>query len=160
MCLKYNFKKMCCFYVSLIHLVTMILPYINKSLEEEKEIITILEQDLQENVEKLLSRMNLNEEKKNKILKINWKTNTNINVENSNKKKIILIVGKNEFVEKINRKILNQKIVPEYSIINCYDFNEEKESIKEILDNHDKILNTLGEREIEEVFVGYRRVTN
>ena len=153
MCLKYNLKKMCCFYVSFIHLVTMVLPYISKNLDEEKEIITILEQDLQEYVEKLLSSMNLNEEKKKKILKINWKANPTINLENNKNNKIIFIVGTSEFIKEKNQLLEQYHLSAEDTIIHCYEFEKEKENIKEILDTHHKILNTSGEKEISEVFI-------
>ena len=42
-------------------------------------------------------------------------------------------------------------------IINCYEVTEFNGNITEILDKHNKILNTAGEKEIEEVFEGYRK---
>ena len=41
------------------------------------------------------------------------------------------------------------------SVINCYEVTQFNNSIKEILDEHDKILNTSGEKEIQDVFTGY-----
>ena len=45
----------------------------------------------------------------------------------------------------------------EITIVNCYEIIEFNGSINEILDSHDKILNTSGEKEIEEVFDEYKR---
>ena len=41
------------------------------------------------------------------------------------------------------------------TIINCYEVMQFNNNVKEILDKHDKILNTSGEMEIEKVFEGY-----
>ena len=43
------------------------------------------------------------------------------------------------------------------TIINCYEIVEFNGSIVEILDQHDKILNTSGEREINDIFSDYVR---
>ena len=82
-----SIKKVCGFYVSSVHLVTMLLPYLNKKIEEQIEIIPFLEFDLRKNVETILSKIVLNEKNKEQILDINWKNTkiqkiTNINVEN------------------------------------------------------------------------------
>ena len=43
-----HIEKLCSFYVSDWHLVTMLLPYINKQINEKANIITILESDIEE----------------------------------------------------------------------------------------------------------------
>ena len=53
------------------------------------------------------------------------------------------------FLKRINKKI---------KIVNCYEVTEFNTNIKEILDEHDKILNTSGEKEKGEVFEGYSDV--
>ena len=42
-----------------------------------------------------------------------------------------------------------------FKIVNCYEVTEFNNSIHEILNMHDKILNTAGEKYIYEVFEGY-----
>ena len=42
-------------------------------------------------------------------------------------------------------------------IIDCYEVTEFNGNIQAILDAHDKILNTSGEREISDVFEGYEK---
>ena len=64
-------ERICGFYVSDWHLVTMILPYINKELNEKANIVTILEKDIEKNIKTLISKLNLKNEKK--VLKLNWK---------------------------------------------------------------------------------------
>ena len=58
-------------------------------------------------------------------------------------------------MERINEK--NQKNV---TIIDCYEVLQVNQEINKILNNHDKILNTSGEKEISEVFQGYQKDNN
>ena len=69
-----NIEKLCGFYVSDWHLATMLLPYINRQVDENAKVITILEHDIQENIKTLVQKLNLKNEKE--ILEIRW---TNIN---------------------------------------------------------------------------------
>ena len=73
------------------------------------------------------------------------------------------ILNRIQLKEKIKEKILeidwkNRKLKrKEIMIINCYEVSEFNQSLQEILDNHDKILNTSGIHEIEEIYAGYIR---
>ena len=74
--------------------------------------------------------------------------------------KIIIVSGSKEYIELINKKI--QKIIQknkreEIKILNCYEVSAFNQNIREVLDKHDLILNTSGERQIEEVFDGYKK---
>lgn len=162
--IKNNPEKLCSFYVSELHLATMILPYINKEINEKANIITFLEKNIEENIKMLISKLNLKNEEK--ILNLNWKENKieeDIIEKLENMKKcqnIILINGKKEYIEKMNSKIeeIMQQISEEnkdIKIINCYEVIELNGNIKDVLDKHDKVLNTSGEKNIEEVFEGY-----
>lgn len=64
--------KVCSFYVNNWHLTTMLLPHINKKVEENTKVLTILEQGIKNNIEELLSKMNLDPITQNKILEINF----------------------------------------------------------------------------------------
>ena len=66
-----NIKKVCGFYVSSIHLITMILPFIRNKLEEPIKIETFFEYNLKENVNKILEKIIIKDEEREKILKIN-----------------------------------------------------------------------------------------
>ena len=46
-----NLKKICSFYVSKYHLVTMILPFLKEKLEQKAKIVTLLEENLTENMQ-------------------------------------------------------------------------------------------------------------
>jgi hypothetical protein len=165
-------SKLCSFYVSDWHLVTMLLPYINKKINEEIEIATILEKNIENNIKTLVERLNLKNEEK--ILNINWKNANEKKYSNlckmlekeKNKDILIIVNGTKEYVNNVNKNInkIIEKNIDEFKkenrkikIIDCYEIVEFNGSIVEILDNHDKILNTAGEKEINEVFEDYNR---
>ena len=72
-----NFKRMCSFYVSDIHLSTMILPYLSERLEKGEILTTFLEKDIQKEMELLVSKTNIRENLKNIIKDINWNKTEN-----------------------------------------------------------------------------------
>lgn len=164
--------NLCSFYVSDWHLVTMILPYINKSINEGKKIATILEKDIVENVNTLVERLNLKTEKE--ILNINWtsvneRKYTNISKildKNMSQEQIVIINGNKDFIKRAKENVekyiqKNKEKLEEQNIkikiISCYEIVEFNGSIQEILNENDKILNTSGEKEITEVFEDYER---
>lgn len=159
---KNNLTKLCSFYVSDWHLVTMLLPFINQKVNEKAKIATILEKDIKENVVTLVEKLNLKNKKE--ILSLNWNKSNEIGkIQNLQKGQelIIFINGSKEFIEIANKKLTKymEKILisNKIKIINCYEVIEFNGSITEILDKHDKILNTSGEKEIEEVFINYEK---
>ena len=163
-----NITKLCSFYISDWHLVTMLLPYINRKVNEQAKIATILEKNIKENITTLIQKLNL--KNKDNILSINWnKTNGENKIKirkilkNSKEEKEIIIIlnGNKDFIEKENikieqyinkEKITNKKI----KIINCYEIIEFNGNVDEILRKNDKILNTSGEKEICEIFENYK----
>lgn len=158
-----NFTKLCSFYVSDWHLVTMLLPYINKKINEQAKIATILENDIQENVKTLVEKLNLKNAEK--ILNLNWKKvrteKQNLHTVGKNQELIIIVNGNREFIKKQNERLekyfSTHFINGAIKIINCYEVIELEGSINEILDEHDKILNTSGEKEINEIFEDYKK---
>ena len=70
-----NVKKVCGFYVSSMHLITMILPYIKKETNKDVKIETILEYNLKENVNNVVANLIINDKEKENILNINWNSN-------------------------------------------------------------------------------------
>ena len=164
-------EKICSFYVSDWHLVTMLLPYINKKIEEKSKITTILEKDIESNIETLVEKLNL--KKSEKILEINWKKQEvkkysklaqmlSKQIDYNVTENIILVNGTKEYIDKVNKN-LNKYISnlkenkTKIKIINFYEVLEFNYNITEILDEHDKILNTSGEKEIYEVFEDYEK---
>ena len=172
---KQTVEKICSFYVSDWHLVTMLLPYINKKINEKANIITILEKDIDKNVETLINKLNL--KNREKILNLNWKKTNGIKYsevkKNINKEiledklNIIFINGKKSYMDMVNKNI--DKLLSENSkkykeinikIINCFEVGDFNMNILDILSEHSKILNTSGEKAINEVFDGYEEKTN
>lgn len=167
---KNSLTKLCSFYVSDWHLVTMLLPYINQKINEKAKIATILEEDIEKNIITLVERLNL--KNKEQILNVNWKKQEKVGIKNEirineleeNEELIILVNGRKEFIEKNNIKLeryFNTHLIKNnIKIINCYEVIEFNGSIQEILDYHDKMLNTCGEKEIKEVFMDYEKSNN
>lgn len=144
-----SIEKMCSLYVNDMHLIIMLIPYIERMLEAGNKIVTILEDDLDEEVKMLMSKLNLSKKKKEKLKKINWKKNiVPINKISEIKNKIILVKGSYEFIKEMN-KYINTK---NKKIINCFELKIFEENSSEILKEHVKILNTLGEKNISEMF--------
>lgn len=162
-------NKVCGFYVNNWHLTTMILPYINKSLKENRQIITIMEKGIKEEVRELLSRMNLNKDTKEEILNIDWtsksickysKVKNEIEEKLKDSKKLnIIINGTKEYIEIANqnmRKAIENLKLKEITIINCYEITKQSD-VKEVLDNNEFVLNTSGINKIEDVFKDYKK---
>ncbi len=167
-----NVKKICGFYVSGIHLITMILPYIKNEIRKDINIETILEYNLNENINDVLSKLIIEDEEKNRILNINW-NNKRIqkysNFEKELKNKIestdeidLLISGRRKYIEEVNiiidrflqkNKISDKKI----NIIDCYEVTDFDDNIREILDTHEFILNTSGIHDIGDIFEDYSK---
>ena len=89
-----------------------------------------------------------NEEMENKL-------NKEINNKNNEKENIILINGSKNYIEKNNYNIekwLKKSLVSKIKIINFFEVTEFNSNIVEILSSHNKVFNTSGEKNIEEVF--------
>jgi len=138
-----NIEVLSTFYVSEFHLEMIILPYIIKEIENNNEIIILTEKKLEKSVRYLISKLNINEEKKEKLLKLKW-NNKNINKDSiidSNINKTFFIIGSKKYIEQKNIEINSNKI----KIVNCYDLEEVQGEISEIERNSDKILTIKGE---------------
>ena len=133
-------EKMCSFYVSDFHLITILLPYINEKITEEKEI------DVSKSIKRYLKNVkNLNVEKE-KILDIGWKEMKkmkNMNLEG----KILIVSGEEEFVRNVNQNIIEN--VSETEILNCYKILN-TEDIARIAENYTVFLNTSGKTNAKE----------
>lgn len=159
-------KKICSIYANDLHFATMIFPFINKELEENTIIKTILEKDEQENIEKILENIGLNSEVKEEIRKIDWKGTNIKKIRNNfklleeeikNKNKIDIIVsGRNSFIEKVNQAIdlwiknnieNLEKSKTNLNIVNCFSFDENKNS-ENIIESYEYVLKTSGLEEV------------
>lgn len=127
-------EKTCCFYVSEFHLEMILVPYINEKIDENITILT--EKKLRETLKILISKMNLKEENKEKILKLGWDGEEEIK-ENSN----VIIIGSKEFIKNKNEEIKDKNVL---SVLDCYDFEKEKDDMENIVKQYKNSLNTLG----------------
>lgn len=163
---KKSMETLCSFYVSDWHIVTMLLPYINAQINENKKVSTILEKDIEMRVFELLEKLNLKNEEKMK--QINWKPTNGYKYEvvsqmlekEKDEEQVIFVCGNKDFLEKSRQNIekwYQTKENVKIKLIDCYEVTEFNCHIQEILDVHDRILNTSGEREIVDVFEGYTR---
>lgn len=142
-------QKLCSLYVNDMHLIVMLIPYIEKELENGNKITTILEDDLDKEVKTLMEKVNISKRKKEKLKKVNWKKNILPASKISElRNKTILVKGSYRFITEVN-KYLNTNT---QKIINCFDINTFEENSNDILENHNKILNTLGEKKISDMF--------
>lgn len=148
-------EKSCVFYVSDYHFEMISLPYISKKLEENKKVLILTEENLEDTIETLIEKINLKEEKKNKIMNINWNKDDDnklkeIKSEIANQNEIeIFIKGKEEYIKNINENIKN--VVNDYKnikIIDCYNIEEVDAKMNNIIGNYDKIISTVGEKNI------------
>ena len=122
-----NNSKFCSFYVSDVHLITMLLPYINEKNKEEKEFITIFEKDISESAEKVIKSINLRKKDELNFLNIGWGNNKilkNIDVN----EKYFIVMGSTEFIRNINKEL--EKKEGNFIIINCFEVFQAESIIK------------------------------
>lgn len=146
---KQTTEKKCCFYVSDFHLEMTIVPYINRKMAENKNIIIITENKLDESVKILISRMNI--KNKEEILKLDWNNKDISKIVNKNDL-IIITNGSKKFIEEKENEI-NKILREEQSVelIDCYLFDEVKDEIIEITETHTEVLNNL-QKTIENLY--------
>ena len=142
-------EKICAFYASDYHFEMISLPYISKGMDQKKEIIILTENNLEDTVNTLISRMNLKDAKKNGILELNWKNDDLKKFKEiskyskENKNMIIFVKGKQNYIENVNKNI--EKWVENkdnIKVIDCYEFFEVENKIDDIAEKYDKILGT------------------
>lgn len=156
-----NIEKICNFYMSDWHFAVMILPYINNEINSNTQIITIFEKDISPKVKTLVDKLNL--KNKDEILKINWK---NSDIKNfiqeikikmkNNDKNILIINGTNSYINRINNRLeteIHNNIFKNLNIkiIDCYEFEENKDNMNSIIEKYDFMLNTSGEIKINSI---------
>lgn len=149
-CKNTHIEKTCCFYASDWHLTVMLLPYINNKVESNNSIYMKCENDIKEKMAELLNKLQI--KNKNDILKISWNNQTNEDDQFSNKEKIYIVSGDEEYISSTNQNIeqyYNEKNT-KVKIINCYKMIENC-NVNSIINKngYKKILNTKGEKNIE-----------
>lgn len=140
-------EKMCSCYVSDFHLEMMLMPFINEKIEDKENIVIKTENNLEETVNILLSKMNLKEENKEKILNLGWNIDNNKKIDNNSN---VIIIGNKAYIGNINNQI-KEKEIKNVTIIDCYKFEDIKDDIDNIINKYDKSLNTLGKSQFKKI---------
>lgn len=148
-------EKNCLFFASDYHFEMISLPYINKSIKNNKEVIVISENNLENTINKLLLQVNLEDDEKDKILKIDWKNNDFDKfkeIKEADKERrntIVFIKGKENYIKNVNKNLENWiKDDNKIEIIDCYDINEIEENVEEITKKYNNILVTGGMKKL------------
>ena len=143
-------EKICLFFASDYHFEMISLPYINESLKKNKDVVIMTENDLENSVNKVISSINLNEEEKNRLNKIDWK-NDELNkfkeVKNADKdgKELLIFVKVREnYINNMNKNIANWTNLKNVEIVDCYDINEVQNNAGEIAKQYDNVLFSSG----------------
>lgn len=143
-------EKLCLFFASDYHFEMISMPYISESLEKNKKVIVVTENNLDESVQKFLSNVNLEAKQKSKIMSINWKNNDldkfkEIKDANINENDVVIFVkGRENYIDNINKNIDNWISNRDVKVIDCYDINEVYEDVNNIAKKYSKILSTSG----------------
>ena len=135
-------KKICSFFVSEYHLLTILLPYINEKMSENKSVELILEKDMVEKVKQYLKKVK--EFESLKFLKLGWKKSKK---EDAITKiaETIIVIGDENYINEVNEILDTKDNIRE--IINCYNI-ETLTKLKEIVMKQNYVLKTSGESEI------------
>ena len=141
-------ESLCNFYASKYHLSMILLEYLKKNCTKKTQVVTFM----QENIEKEMKDLNEKYRYNINLNKIKFQRINDIyEVEPEMSRNMIFIVqGNVSFTKEANEYIKdiaerNSKI----RIINCYDFEKQKNSMKELINQNDKILYTTGEKIID-----------
>lgn len=149
-------NKTCTFYASDYHFEMIILPYVNKKLEEKNNIVIFTQNNLKSSIDTLISRMNLKNENKQKILRLDWNNNDFQKFENlkqsekNNKKTVVFIKGTEDYIKSINETINKNMIKSNLKIVDCYPVDDLRKNMTDITNKYENYLNTSGETKISQ----------
>ena len=121
------------------YLEMILVPFINSKIEEKENVVIETEYDMNETLNTLLSKLNLKEENKEKILRLGWNKKEN-NIESKDN---VIIIGNKDYIENTNRRIM-QKNIEDLTIVDCYKFEDICNNMSEVADKYDFNLNTNG----------------
>lgn len=139
-------ENICNFYASKYHLSVVLYEYLRKNTR--KEIITFFEDGINEEIKMIESKA------KHKIKnKINFASNNDIQDTyiSQSKNLVFILKGSNLYLKEANSYIkeeLKYMKNVKAKIINCYDFEQQRNFMKDIIKGSDKILYTTGEKVI------------
>ena len=71
-----NDERICNFYANEVHLGVTIVPFVANKIKEHSKVCTLLNKNINKEVENIISKINIDEKLKHEILEINWKKST------------------------------------------------------------------------------------
>ena len=145
----YKSEMICGFYISEPHLTAILIPYIYKQLKDGKKIETFFEEDL----ESILDSISLKNSFNRDVFKgVDWKKlkQEELSKKFEEEKDIVLVAGKSNFINHINRLVLN--FHTNFTLVNCFNVKELNQNISGIIEDYGKVLYTSGVEEVGEIF--------
>ena len=150
----YNQEDMICsFCVNDYHLAVMLVPYIYEAINEGKKVITFFDRSLEDIIKKIIltnEKFWKNEEcfsnidfGKTRFDKLSEKFE---NVQNND---VVIVVGSDDFIERINRLLIN--FHTNFTLLNCFNISDIAKNENFKISDYSKILNTKGLEKIEKV---------
>ena len=142
-----NKENTCVFFASDYHLEMIMLPYINKKFNENKNIFVFTENNLEQTINTLIEKVNIDKKVKTKVLEINWKNedeNKYKDIINKNNA-VVFIKGNEKYINRTNKNLNQLKEKNNLEIIDCYNLEEVKNKMPEIITEHSSILTTKSE---------------
>lgn len=141
-------EKVCCFFASDYHFEMIALPYINTNMDNNKNVKIFSQNDLEKTVNTLVSKINLKDDRKEDILNLDWSKKDNLDsVGTIDENSVVFIKGEEEYINRVNQK-LKENNLDNIKVINCYEIDEVKDHVDNIMEKYDRILNTEGEKQI------------
>ena len=150
----YNQDEMICsFCVNDYHLAVMIVPYIYKAIKEEKKVVTFFDRDLEEISNKVINTnkkfwKNSNSFKEVDLSKTKFDKLAE-KFENVQDNDIVIVAGKDDFIERINRLLIN--FHTNFTIVNCFNISDIAKNENFKISEYGKILNTKGLERIDKL---------
>ena len=148
----YNQENMICsFCVNDYHLTVMIVPYIYEAINEGKKVITFFDRSLEE-ISKKVIVTNKNFWEKEKFFENIDFGKTHFDrlaekFENVQDGDVVIVAGKDDFIERINRLLIN--FHTNFTLVNCFDVSDIAKNENFKITDYSKILNTKGLEKIE-----------
>lgn len=141
-------EKVCCFFASDYHFEMIALPYINTNMDNNKNVKIFSQNDLEKTVNTLVSKINLKDDRKEDILNLDWSKKDNLDsVGTIDENSVVFIKGEEDYINRVNQK-LKENNLDNIKVINCYEIDEVKDHVDNIMEKYDRILNTEGEKQI------------
>ena len=145
----YKSEMICGFYISEPHLTAILIPYIYKQLKDGKKIETFFEEDLESIFDSISLKNSFNRD----VFKgVDWKKlkQEELSKKFEEEKDIVLVAGKSNFINHINRLVLN--FHTNFTLVNCFNVKELNQNISGIIEDYGKVLYTSGVEEVGEIF--------